>query len=164
MGKIINIIMGSALLLSGLANAHDYQIGELQIDHPWSKQVPPTSSVAAAFFTVMNHGSENDALLRAESPLAGKTELHTHVHQDGMMKMREVELIDIPAKGTQYLKPGGYHVMFFDLKEIPALGDRFPLTLHFEKAGTIEIEVTVEEATYKPEGQMEMKKTPHAEH
>ena len=164
MKKIINIIMGSALLLSGLVNAHAYKSGELQIDHPWSKQVPPTSSVAAAFFNVMNNGAEDDALLKAESPIAGKTELHTHFHEDGMMKMREVEKIDIPANGTQSLKPGSYHIMFFDLKQVPALGDRFPLMLHFEKAGTVVIEVKVEEATYKPEGQMEMKKTSHEEH
>lgn len=164
MKKIINIILGSALLLSGLANAHDYKTGELHIDHPWSKHVPPSSAVAAAFFNVMNHGSENDALISAESPIAGKTELHAHIHEDGMMKMREVEKIDIPAKGTQSLKPGGYHVMFFDLKQVPALGERFPLTLHFEKAGSIEIEVAVEEATFKPANQMEMKKTAHAGH
>lgn len=164
MKKIINIIMGSALLLSGMAQAHDYKSGELSIDHPWSKQVPPTSSVAAAFFDVMNHGVENDALISAESPIAGKTELHAHIHEDGMMKMREVGKIDIPAKGSQSLKPGGYHVMFFELKQVPALGDRFPLKLHFEKAGTIEIEVAVEEATFKPAGQMGMKKAAHAGH
>lgn len=165
MKKIINIILGSALLLSGFANAHDYKGGNLHIDHPWSKEVPPTSAVAAAFFNVMNHGDEGDTLLRAESPIAGKTELHAHIHEDGMMKMREVEKIDIPANGTRTLKPGSYHIMFFDLQKVPALGDRFPLKLHFAKAGTIEVDVAVEEATYKPDGQQKDKmKSAHAHH
>lgn len=165
MKKIINIILGCALLLSGFANAHDYKSGNLHIDHPWSKQVPPTSAVAAAFFNVMNHGDEDDTLLSAESPIAGKTELHAHIHEDGMMKMREVENIDIPANSTRTLKPGSYHIMFFNLQKVPALGDRFPLTLHFSKAGAIKIDVAVEKATYKPAGQetKEMKNA-HAGH
>ncbi len=65
------------------------------------------------FFNVMNHGDEDDTLLSAESPIAGKTELHAHIHEDGMMKMREVENIDIPANSTRTLKPGSYHIMFF---------------------------------------------------
>ncbi|MCW8328395.1 copper chaperone PCu(A)C [Photobacterium sp. SDRW27] len=164
MKKIINIIMGSVLLFSGLVNAHDYKNGNLHIDHPWSKQVPPTSAVAAAFFNIMNHGDEVDTLLSAKSPIAGKTELHAHIHEDGMMKMREVEKIDIPANSTRTLKPGSYHIMFFDLKQVPALGDRFPLTLHFEKAGRVEIEVAVEKATYKPEDQEKIEKEEHAGH
>jgi len=164
MKKIINIIMGSALLFSGFASAHDYKGGELHITHPWSKQVPPTSEVAAAFFNVMNHGDDDDTLLSAESPIAGKTELHAHIHEDGMMKMREVRKIDIPANGTRTLKPGSYHIMFFDLKQVPVLGDRFPLTLHFAKAGLVEVEVAVEKATYKPAGQEAQKEMAHAGH
>lgn len=164
MKKIINIILGSALLLSGFANAHHYKGGDLHITHPWSKQVPPTSAVAAAFLDVMNHGNEDDTLLSAESPIAGKTELHAHIHEDGMMKMREVDNIDIPANGTRTLKPGSYHIMFFDLKQVPSLGDRFPVTLHFAKAGSIEIEVAVEKATFKPAGQDDKKEMAHAGH
>lgn len=164
MKKIINIIMGSALLLSGFASAHDYQSGQLHIAHPWSKQVPPTSAVAAAFFDVMNHGVKNDTLLSAESPIASKTELHAHIHEDGMMKMREVDKIEIPAKETQSLKPGGFHVMMFNLKQVPALGDRFPLTLNFEKAGSIEVEVAVEKATFQPAGQKDKQEKTHAGH
>jgi periplasmic copper chaperone A len=149
----ITLLFSSALFLSSFANAHDYKAGDLQIDHPWSKAVPPNSSVAAAFFNVTNHGNENDVLISAESPIAGKVELHAHIHEDGMMKMREVKNIEIPANDGTALKPGANHIMFFNLTKVPKLGDRFPLTLHFKNAGEITIEVAVEKATY----QMEMK-------
>ncbi|UXI03203.1 copper chaperone PCu(A)C [Photobacterium sp. TY1-4] len=164
MKKIINLLLGSTLLLSAMANAHDYQGGNLHIDHPWSKQVPPTSQVAAAFFEIENRGHEADTLIKAESPIAGKTELHAHIHEDGMMKMREVESIDVPAQGTRMLKPGSYHIMFFELKQVPALGDRFPLTLYFAKAGKVDVEVAVEEATYQPKQQNDSHAMDHSGH
>lgn len=162
--KLFNkVILGSAFLFSSLAGAHEFNSGQLNIDHPWSKQVPPSSSVAAAFFEITNQGNEQDMLIRAESPIAGKTELHAHIHEDGMMKMREVKEIAIPANGSQMLKPGGYHIMFFDLQTIPELGERFPLTLHFAKEGRVEVEVTVEPATYIPEG-MKRADVTHSKH
>ncbi|AJR05439.1 copper chaperone PCu(A)C [Photobacterium gaetbulicola] len=163
MKTIKSILLGSLFALTSTVNAHDYKVGELHIEHPWSKQVPPTSQVAAAFFNVVSHSNKGDELLSATSPIAGKTELHTHFHENGMMKMREVEKIDIPAHGSQALKPGGYHIMFFKLNEVPKLGEKFPLTLTFKHAGTIDLEVTVEEATYVPEG-MKEEKMDHSQH
>ncbi|PSU34017.1 copper chaperone PCu(A)C [Photobacterium lutimaris] len=156
MKTIKSILLGSLFALTSSAYAHEYNVGDLQIDQPWSKQVPPTSQVAAAFFNVMNHSNNNDELLSASSPIAEKTELHAHMHEDGMMKMREVEIIDIPAHDLQALKPGGYHIMFFNLKEVPQLGESFSLTLTFKNAGSVEIDVKVEEATYIPEGMKEV--------
>ncbi|WP_299017917.1 copper chaperone PCu(A)C [uncultured Photobacterium sp.] len=164
MKKITKLILSSAFFFSCLTSAHDYNSGQLHIDHPWSKQVPPSSSVAAAFFEISNKGNENDTLIRAESPIAGKTELHAHIHEDGMMKMREVEEIVVPANGSKNLKPGSYHIMFFDLQNTPKLGERFPLTLHFAKAGRIEVEVTVEPATYQPKGPENNDNKHHSHH
>ena len=163
MKTIKSILLGSLFALTTAANAHDYKAGDLHIDHPWSKQVPPTSQVAAAFLNIMNHGDNGDELLSATSPIAGKTELHAHIHEGGMMKMREVEKIEVPAHGSQMLKPGGYHVMFFDLKDVPELGESFPLTLNFKQAGEFKVEVKVEEATYIPEG-MKKEKMDHSHH
>lgn len=154
------MLLATQFTFSGIASAHEYKGGNLHIDHPWSKEVPPTSQVAAAFFTIDNHGKEADTLLSASSPIAGKTELHAHVNENGMMKMREVQEITIPAEGQQNLKPGGLHIMFFDLKKTPALGESFPLTLNFKHAGTVEVEVKVEKATY----QSDAMKMDHSDH
>ncbi|MDO6708646.1 copper chaperone PCu(A)C [Photobacterium sp. 1_MG-2023] len=148
MKTLKSLLMATALFTTGLASAHEFEAGQLHIDHPWSKEVPPMSSVAAAFFSVENHGDQADTLLRAESPIAGKVELHEHAHENGMMKMRQVKDVQVAAHATQMLKPGGYHVMMFNLKSVPKLGETFPLTLYFQHAGKVEVEVKVEKADY----------------
>lgn len=94
------------------------------------------------FMEIRNSGPA-DSLLSAETPLAARTELHNHVHEDGIMKMREVEMIDVPADGMATLKSGSYHIMLFELTRKPAIGERFPMTLHFQRAGKVSVEVTV---------------------
>ena len=94
------------------------------------------------FMEIHNSGPA-DSLLSAKTPLAARTELHNHVHEDGIMRMREVEAIDIPAEGVATLKSGSYHIMLFELTRKPVIGERFPLTLHFRKAGKVSVEVTV---------------------
>ncbi|WP_305462493.1 copper chaperone PCu(A)C [Photobacterium leiognathi] len=130
-----------------LAEHHPKQ--DIELIMPWSKEVPPTSTVTAAFVTIMNHTSADDELLSASSPIAKKTELHEHLHQDGMMKMRQVSAISIPANSETLLKPGGLHVMFFDLTQVPKVGDTFPMALTFKHAGKMSVNVKVEPATFQ---------------
>ena len=94
------------------------------------------------FMEIQNSGPA-DSLLSAETPLAARTELHNHIHEDGVMKMRKVEAINVPAEGAAVLKSGSYHIMLFELTRKPVIGERFPLTLHFRKAGKVSVEVTV---------------------
>lgn len=132
------------------ALAHDYKVGDLQIAHPWARELPPNAPAGAAFFVVENHGAA-DRLIGASSPLAGKSELHTHVHENGMMKMSHIPAIELPMHGKGYFQPGGNHVMLFGLQKPLVAGDSFPLTLEFEQAGKIEISVKVESADYVPD-------------
>ena len=138
-------LLGLSLLLpSLLAQAHEYQAGQLHIDHPWSREMPPVAPTAAAYFVVHNQGGEADRLLGASTPVAGKAELHEHLHQGGVMKMQQVQDVTIPAGGEVEFAPMGYHVMLFELKQQARDGERFPLTLTFEKAGAVEVEVAVQ--------------------
>lgn len=125
--------------------AHDYKAGELTIDHPWARELPPNAPAGAAFFTVRNAGAA-DRLIGASTPQAQKSELHTHTHADGMMKMQQVQAVDIPAKGEARFQPGGNHVMLFGMNKPLKAGEQFPLTLEFEKAGKVEVQVKVEGA------------------
>ncbi len=100
------------------------------------------SRPGAAWLTIRNAGGE-DRLVGAESPAAARVELHTHIHEGGVMMMRKVEGVDIPAGGEAALEPGGDHLMLFGLKAGLKTGDRFPLTLLFEKAGAVTVEVRV---------------------
>ena len=91
-----------------------------------------------------NGGSQDDRLLSAASDAAMRAELHTHIQDGYAVKMRPVGSIDLPVGASTQLKPGGLHVMLMGLKAPLKQGESFPLTLSFEKAGSITIEVTIE--------------------
>lgn len=138
-------LLGLTLLLPALlAQAHEYDVGQLHIDHPWSREMPPVAPTAAAYFVIHNKGAEADRLLGASTPVAGKAELHEHLHEGGVMKMQQVQDVVIPAGGEVKFEPMGYHVMLFELKQQAKDGERFPLTLTFEKAGKVEVQVAVQ--------------------
>jgi periplasmic copper chaperone A len=137
-----------ALVTIGTAHAHDFKAGDLHIDHPWARATAPQQPNGAAYFTVANEGAA-DRLLEAQSPVADRVELHTHdVDSAGVMRMRQVEAIDLPPGETTALEPGGLHVMLIGLENRLVEGEAFPLTLVFEKAGAVEVEVAVEPVTY----------------
>lgn len=145
------------LATSLLANAHEYEVGQLHIDHPWSREMPPVAPTAAAYFVVHNKGDADDRLLSVETPVAGKAEIHEHAHVNGMMKMQQVQNVVIPAGGEVKFAPMGYHVMLFNLKQQAQAGDRFPMTLTFEKAGPVTVDVAVQKDEPAAEGEHEHK-------
>lgn len=141
----LRTLLASALLLGSTAvSAHSYHAGELDIAHPWSRPLPPVATTGVAYLKVTNKGDSEDVLLSADSPVAEKVEIHTHVKDGDMMKMRQLEELVIPAHGEQTLAPGGHHLMLMGLKQVPVEGERFPVTLHFKQAGAVEVEVAVD--------------------
>ena len=140
-------VFAFALLFAGLhgALAHEFKLGDLEIDHPWSRATPPGAQVAGGYMTIINHGSDADRLVSISSDISGKAEVHAMTVKDGVMTMRPVEGgLEIPAGATVALKPGAFHVMFLDLKTPPQQGKTFPATLTFEKAGSVDVEFAVE--------------------
>lgn len=131
-----------AATLAAPAFAHDYTAGPLKIGHPWARAT--VAATGGAFLSIENTGTAPDRLLRASSDVAGKVELHTHIKDGDVMRMRAVEAIDLPAGQKVMLQPGGYHIMLFGLKRPLKEGERFPLTLEFEKAGTLQVEIAVD--------------------
>ncbi|MFZ3154755.1 copper chaperone PCu(A)C [Pseudomonas sp.] len=139
------ILLIAALLSPSLfASAHEYSAGELHIEHPWSREMPAVAPTAAVYFVLHNQGAEVDRLLSVSTPHAGKAELHEHIHADGLMKMQQVQNVAIPVGGAVKFASMGYHVMLFNLQQQAKDGERFPLTLTFEKAGAVEVEVAVQ--------------------
>jgi copper(I)-binding protein len=143
------LLKKTLLLLALLApclsvTAHEYQAGELHIEHPWSREMPPVAPTAAVYFVVHNKSAQADRLLGAQTAVAGRAEFHEHVHADGLMKMQQVPAVVIPAGGEVRFAPMAYHVMLFGLQRQMQDGERFPLTLTFEKAGALEVEVAVQ--------------------
>ena len=92
---------------------------------------------------IHNKNGAADRLVSATSPVAARVETHVTVEERGVMKMREVKGYDVPAKGSYELKPAGPHLMFMDLKQPLKVGDKVPVTLKFEKAGEVKVELQV---------------------
>ncbi|HEX8543470.1 MAG TPA: copper chaperone PCu(A)C [Pseudomonas sp.] len=135
----------SFLLPASFANADESKAGELSISQPWSMELPPNAPTVAAYFVIHNDGQQPDRLLSVDTPIAATAQLHEHVHANGLMKMQQVQAVEIPAGGDATFAPMGYHVMLLDLKDKSKLteGAHFPLTLHFEKSGDVTVEVAV---------------------
>ena len=138
-------LVAALVLLPGLASAHGFKLGDLEIGHPWSRATPPGAKVAGGYLTVTNHGTVPDRLVSVSSEIAGKAEVHEMAVKDGVMTMHPVDGgLEIPAGGKVELKPGGYHLMLMGLKQPTREGETFPATLTFEKAGSVTVEFQVE--------------------
>ena len=125
---------------------HANHASPITVMQPWARATPPGAPTAAAYLTIMNHGTEPDVLVAASSPQAERVEFHLTTMDNGVMKMRPATRgIAVPAGGTVELKPdGGYHVMLGGLKAPLRSGTMLPVTLRFAKAGSIEVVFAVE--------------------
>ena len=120
--------------------------GDIAISSPWARASAPNAPNGACYLEIANTGKEPDRLVSASSPAAAKVELHTHLMDNGVMKMRPVEGFEVAPGEPQVLRPGGNHIMLMGLKEPLKPGARFPVTLTFAKAGAVTVEVPVQEA------------------
>lgn len=120
------------------------EAGTVTVSQAWSRATPGGVHTGGAYLQITASEAAGDNLVDARSDAAERVELHNHIHEDGVMKMRRVEAIEIPAGKTVALAPGGYHLMLMNLKQPLRAGDKLDLTLVFEKAGEVEVTATVE--------------------
>jgi hypothetical protein len=124
----------------GMATSAPVKVGPLRIEAPWTRATPAGARVAGGYMRITNTGSAPDRLIGGTFPLAGRFEVHEMAVTNGVMTMRELSKgLEIAPGQTVELKPGGFHVMFMDLKQPVAAGQPLRGTLVFEKAGTVEI-------------------------
>src|SRR5690554_233347 len=133
---------------------------DVSIEQPFARATPPGQPNSAAFMQLSNKG-EATALVAAHSSVANVVELHTHIHDEGVMRMRKIEQIELPAGATTLLEPGGLHVMLIDLKQSLQDGSRIDLTLEYADGSEQQIEVPVQMAM--PAG-MQMQQHEHGGH
>ena len=127
------------------AFALDYKLGAIEIGQPWTRATPPTAESGGGYLMLKNTGTTPDRLIAVKSLAADKVEIHEMKMDGNIMRMREVEKgIEIPPGATVELKPGGFHVMFMGLKAPFAKEAKVPLTLVFEKAGSIDVDLMVQ--------------------
>lgn len=141
---LIHFLSAMLLFAGGNALANDFTVGPITIDKPWSRATVAGIPNGVAYFSLSNAGTENDRLRSASSPVSERAELHTHIRDGEIMRMRQIEVIEVPAGGSTALEPGGAHVMLMGLKQPLEQGSTFPLTLVFDKAGSVTIDVHVD--------------------
>lgn len=145
MTKSLFAALFGAILLAAPAFAHDFKVGDLQIDHPWARATPGGATVGGGFMKIKNTGKAVDRLVAGSADVAGRVEVHEMAVVDGIMKMRALDKgLEIAPGKTVELKPGGFHVMLMDLKRPLKQGETVKATLVFEKAGSVEVEFQVE--------------------
>lgn len=131
---------GVAVVL--LAAGQPAWAGDLRVESRWARATAGRVETGAAYMVLIG-GEQDDTLIGASSPAAEAVELHTHLETDGVMRMRQVAAIPIPAKAQVVFRPGGLHIMLIGLKGPLKEGRTFSLTLTFARAGRIETEIPI---------------------
>ncbi len=148
----IRCILVAALTTVPIAGvAQEYRLDPFLIDRPIARATAPGATTGVVFFTISNAGNRTDRLLRASTPVAGGVALHQMAVDEGMMKMRAVPSLELRPGARLELQPGGYHLMLLDLKHPLKVGEKFPMTLTFERGGTVTVPVQVEAMGATPE-------------
>jgi periplasmic copper chaperone A len=132
-------------LHAGAIWAHNHEKGDIQVRHPWSRATAPGAKVGVGYMEIRNNGTQRDRLLSVSTAVAKRVELHLTEREGEVMKMRQVKVIDIPARERFTLRPGGAHLMLVDIVQPLRKGERFAMTLRFERAGEVEVQFEVQE-------------------
>jgi copper(I)-binding protein len=138
--KQLSLLAAGLMISAGvLAGAAD----NVTVQDPYVRLAPPNAPATGAFMVIKNGGDKDVKVLKADNPASRVTELHTHLNENGVMKMRPVPAIDVKAKGQAVLQPGGLHVMMIDLKAPMKEGDVVPITWTFDDGSSKQVDAKV---------------------
>ncbi|MCI7247004.1 MULTISPECIES: copper chaperone PCu(A)C [Campylobacter] len=118
---------------------------DVEIDGAYARASIPNVPNSAAFFVIKNNSDKDIAITSANSDIAEKNELHTHIKENQMLKMMKIEKLVVPAKSSLELKSGGDHVMLIGLKKELKAGDEISLELSFSDGDKKSIKVPVKD-------------------
>ena len=124
--------------IAAAAAADPIKVGSLELTGLWTRATPPKAPSAGGYLTIVNAGKEPDRLIGVASPMAGRADFHEMAMKDGVMTMRPLAAIDIPAGATVVLQPDGLHIMFTEIKGDLVRGGAMPVTLTFAQGGSVE--------------------------
>jgi hypothetical protein len=110
------LVIALVLIAIGAATAHEFSGKGVTVAHPWARATPGGAKVGGAYLEMRAAAGHGDRLVGVRSPAAGAVELHNHIMEKGIAKMRRVDAIAIRAGASVILKPSGYHLMLTDLK------------------------------------------------
>jgi periplasmic copper chaperone A len=134
----------AAGLSAAPAAAADYDVGSMHISTPWARATPKGAAAGAGYMTITNKGTAPDTVSCVSDDASGQCQIHSMTMEGGVMKMRPVEGgLEIKPGETVTLQPGGYHIMFVNLKHALEQGQSVKATLKFEHAGTVDVEYPI---------------------
>lgn len=137
----VTIVMSVALAACGGSEE-----SSVTVDEAWAR-TSPASAANAAFYMVIEGGSQADTLVSADAAACGITELHVSVMNDGVMSMQHLpEGIDVPSEEIVMLEPGSFHVMCIDRQDEFVAGESVPLTLEFAEGGTVTVNAEIRDS------------------
>lgn len=154
MQSVLLMLITLAFVFAGQAQAADHGMhgkdkaaDEVMVSDAFARAVAPMQKNSAVFMSLMNHGKMEHAIVRASGDVAQSVELHTHTNDGGVMRMRPIEKIAIPAGGHTQLKPGGLHIMLIGLNNQLEEGGMVHITLEFEDGSTKMVMAPVKQVT-----------------
>jgi copper(I)-binding protein len=130
--------------------------GPIHIADAKARPTAPGATTGVVYMVVMNHGTADDVITGLSTPAADKAEMHRSVNENGVMRMDAVGDLPLKANGGVTFEPAGLHVMLTGLKQPLKLGDSFPLTLNFAKAGAVTVTVAVQQIKVAPKAMQDM--------
>lgn len=137
MKKLMMTLFAAAVCQGALASGID-------VDDAWARETVEGMKMGGVFMHIENESNQDDVLLGGSTSVAKEVQIHNHINDNGVMRMREVEGgLTLPKGKTVALKPGGYHIMLMGLNQPLKAGDEFKLTLNFKNAGKKTVEVDV---------------------
>ncbi|HEY5718157.1 MAG TPA: copper chaperone PCu(A)C [Motiliproteus sp.] len=145
--QLIAATLGAIATLSSLPS-----LAEVEVQHAYVRATPPSVSNSAGFMVLYNHAAQPLTLTGAHTPRAKASELHSHVNDNGVMRMRQVEGIELPPHGRVVLQPGGYHLMLLDLTQ--------PL----QEGETVAVELTFSDGSHQQVIMPVSRNQPHHQH
>jgi len=147
-GALVPVLMTA---MAGPACAQKTRVGDIVINQPWTRATP--ARTGAAYLDISNTGTVADRLVAVSTPVAAQVEMHSMSMTGGVMRMREVKAgILVQAGGHVRLAPGGLHLMLTGLKAPLVQGAQVPLSLHFARAGTVQVSAKVAAAGSRTAG------------
>ncbi len=134
------VLLFAASLLVSLSVFAAKPASTVQVVEAWARATPAVAPVAAGYLTLVNHANAPDRLLRVDSTVAKRVEIHMMRNDGGIMRMRQItDGLVIPAHGTLQLQPGGDHLMLIDPAHALIAGDHFEATLVLQRAGALKV-------------------------
>lgn len=142
------LLRSAFVTLAMVANAAAFAgaADKLSVADPYVRLNPPGTRVTAAYMVLKNAGDKDIKVTKAANPVSKLTELHNHVNEGGVMKMRQVPTIEVKAKSETPLQPSGLHVMMIDLKEALKEGQIVPITLTLDDGSEKKVDAVVKNA------------------